>query len=209
MITNKDLSIIIPYNPENIYAEKVFQWCRNRLEKFLPLAEIVVEVYHDLNKSKAINLGVKKASREILLIIEPNIVFNLESMLDALKVIDFYDCIIPCKYAVQLFKDTTDNLLSFDCNVNMCDTKVFNLDREDFIMSTYLLIKKDKFLQIGGYNEKIHEWGGEKVDFEKRCFQSFSKILRFENDTIWRLYEDKTIMVDYQGINLHLINEYE
>ena len=71
------VSIIIPFQTDHGPREGAFKWIKRYYAAVMPEAELCVGTFDgEINKSKAVNLAAKKATRDIFVIADADVVYD-------------------------------------------------------------------------------------------------------------------------------------
>lgn len=171
------ISIVIAYKADNGLRTRQMKWTVNRYRKMFPSAEIILSEdkgskkagWDGFCKSKYINLGVKKATNETLLITDIDVVLPITSIIRSIKELDAYCCVIPYSEIYRLSFTESDRIMSMRTSSNMPVIKgkhkkvIIDNNRAQGIC----VIRKSTFEKVGGYDERFSGWGSEDSAFLK------------------------------------------
>lgn len=168
---NKKISVVIPaFNEEDyigvtleslIKNDKIFEiiivcdLCRDKTRDIsLKYTKLVYDVNFK-NVSKVRNFGVNKSSGNVIVFLDADTIVSNNYITEIYKALDFYD------YGCAKWKSESNNILSkyLAWNTNKYNRK--NIGGNFFI-------KKDVFLKIGSFNEKMKR--GEDTDIGERLY---------------------------------------
>ncbi|WP_199874183.1 galactosyltransferase-related protein [Paraclostridium bifermentans] len=159
-----NLSIIIPFKTDGKDRERNWNWLKKRYQALMPEAELCID---DLDvtpycKSASINNAVRKSNREILLIVDADIIMNVGDLEKAVK--EVYDKGIVAPSRLIKFSENATNKILQSNNFNIDDSLIdINTQVFNSISSGICIIKKEIFKKCGGYDEKFKGWGNEDV----------------------------------------------
>jgi predicted glycosyltransferase involved in capsule biosynthesis len=120
-------------------------------------------------KSKYINSGVRKATNEIVLIADIDVVLPKTSILRSIKELSEHKCVIPYSAIYHLTAKDSERILSKKSSAKMPQIvydrqkKVIIEDRAQGLC----LVKKSTFFEVGGYDERFAGWGSEDSAYLK------------------------------------------
>lgn len=172
-------SIILAYKPDGGIRDKHLAWTFERYKKMFPDAEVIVSQddpdkygWDTFSKSKYINLGVKRAKFEKLLITDIDMVHEKTAILEALEVCEKYSFVVPCAKVYKLNKGTTQRVLGekatqYMPSVDLRKQKTYFRKGKD--VNGWTVITKEAFWQAGGYDENFVGWGSEDSAFYCAC----------------------------------------
>ncbi|OXX84297.1 hypothetical protein AVM15_05240 [Paraclostridium benzoelyticum] len=184
-----NLSIIIPFKPDNGDRERNWNWLKKRYEALMPDAELCIDERNETPycKSAAINDAVRKSTRDILLMVDADIVLNIIDLKKAMNEVYDKGIVAPSRL-VRFSENATNTILennSFVVDDSFIDnnTKIFTS-----IFSGICLIKKEIFKKCGGYDEVFKGWGNEDIAFVKCMHRVNGPIHKIPNFTIYHLH---------------------
>lgn len=187
-----NLSIIVPYKPDSDYRVKNWDWIKQRYNKLMPDAEICIGEcdYEPYNKCFAINSAVKKATRDILLIIDADIIIDIQNISIGMYLMKMHPFVYPYNGLVKLSKNLTDVVLE-EKNYNLDNiTLDKNCERYKTPINSICLITKELFEKSGGFDERFVGWGFEDVAFFKSASFINNGSYRMQGPPIYHLYHE-------------------
>lgn len=207
-----NLSIIIPFKTDGKDREKNWNWLKKRYETLMPEVELCIDESNTTPycKSFAINNAVKKSTREILFIVDADIVIQVEELKKAINEVYDKGIVAPSKL-VRFSKEATNNIFqNNDININDSfidnNTKIFTS-----MFSGICVIKKEIFKICGGYDEEFKGWGNEDVAFSMCMHRVNGPIYRMPGFTMYHLYhelDNNHISIDNFLRNQILVNNF-
>ena len=174
------VSVIIPHTSTNIYRKRNLQFICEHYLSLLPEIEILV-IEQDLkskiqneisknvkhiflknnfvyNKSWAINIGVKLAKYENLVIADDDILIQRNTFIKSIYLLNLFESVNPFGKLFDLSIKTSNLLIeNKEVDLSKCD----NYRRNINYASALFLIRKKAFNYIGGCEEEFEGWGGE------------------------------------------------
>ena len=130
-----DLSIIMTFKSDGGIKDKHLSYILKRYNFMFPKVEIIVQVddetdkskqWLDFNKSKQLNLAVKRSTRNNLLLVDIDMLISKESILEAYNEITLKNFILMAGRLVELDEPTTMAILSTKVSNELPD---INVDR--------------------------------------------------------------------------------
>ncbi|MEH7085812.1 galactosyltransferase-related protein [Neobacillus drentensis] len=166
----ENVSIIIPF--QNDYGPRLeaFLWVKKFFETTMPSAEMIVgrTKVSRFNKAKAVNLAAKEATRDILLIVDADTVFDPNIILESIKLLQYAAWVIPFKEVYDVPMDVTEKVMrtkpGWPLNVKLEDCHKVNWMYDGFAGKVNLIPKRN-FEKVGGFDERFIGWGGEDDAF--------------------------------------------
>lgn len=161
----RNISILLPYQPDNGPRDNNFNWIKKFYEVTMPEAELSIGLTSGgiFNISQAFNNAAKNATREILVFVAGDVVYDPAIIEEAVKLLDNYLWIIPFRGVVNLSLDNTNRLLatepSWPLNTSIDDYYIDNLYER--FGGKMMVMRRETFIAAGGYDERFVGWGGE------------------------------------------------
>jgi glycosyltransferase involved in cell wall biosynthesis len=117
-------------------------------EMNLKIRHIFVESDAPFNKGWAYNIAIRRTTSNVLVFGDADFIMNPNEMIEGLKSLEFYDCVIPTKSVCRLNHMETNADLP----------QIFTLRREEYkfnLCDGMSIFKRDTIQKIGGWNEDI------------------------------------------------------
>lgn len=169
-----NVSVLIPYRPfDNYRREHILRFVKHRMELGFPDWEIVfgIDDPNDLtepfNRSRALNEAARNSYGDVLLICDADTICNETYLWQALKMIESgASWVFPYEMYYNLNQAYSDKILGQMADRQWkrpSDTDVeFALD---YVVSGMLMVRRDLFETVGGFDEKFIDWGYEDDAF--------------------------------------------
>ena len=173
-----DLSIIMTFKSDNGgYKDKHLKFIQEYYNKNLPNAELIIQYdnesdmskkWLDFNKSKQLNLGVQRATRNNLLITDIDMIISVADIVKAYEEIIIKKFILMAGILVELDQTTTDIIFEQGLlyNINELDyTKFTHHINKDTQANGCYMTTKALYNACGGHDERFVGWGSEDAQF--------------------------------------------
>lgn len=191
---DNNVSVLIPYKAVDEYREKNFLWIKRRYEAIMPNAEICIGYYNGepFCKSAAVNNAAKNATRDIFIIADADIAFNIDQIKNAIEALNFHSWVIPYRSLICLDPEKTNELYNRNPSVTLDDAdfqgcyKFGDFKRYQLIGGINIVPRKH-FEKVGGFDERFKGWGCEDDAFQRALDTLCGKYFRLET-TMWHLY---------------------
>lgn len=213
-MTFKNVSMLVPYTPDGSYREKNWNWLVQRHELLMPGIEICVGDSNitPYSRAAAINSAAKKSTKDILIIVDADLIFNVTDITNAIHKLSEYEFVLPYNKIVRLSKNETNLLLNQNPFINLTEINTSEsaiwTDKNSMVGGICILTKKS-FKLLGGFDERFMGWGGEDNAFFKSALYTFNKHLRLDG-SIYHMYHTRPHRTDdSRQKNIELLkNEY-
>lgn len=162
---------IIPfrYSPDRIIPlRRVIEWLSGfqgieilvvEQDKTSKISELTLNVNHifceselPFNKAWAYNIAIKRTTSNVLAFGDADFIMNPNEMIEGLRNLEFYDCVIPTSKIVKLSpQENTMDIVS-----------ILKLNRDGFkscMTDGLSLYKRESIQKIGGWNEDLLGFG--------------------------------------------------
>lgn len=117
---------------------------------------------------QAVNLAAKEATRDILLIVDADTVFDPNIILESIKLLRDAAWVIPFTEVYDLPIEITERVLrnkpGWPLNVKLEECQKVNWMYDGFAGKVNLIPKRN-FEKVGGFDERFVGWGGEDDAF--------------------------------------------
>lgn len=173
------LSIIFPYRPGNKYYDTNLVYVRNKLEKEFPKSEIILGEEDNTNlpfsRSNAINNGVAQSNNNILMIHDTDMLLPKKNIEKGTKLLKTYPMIYPYYHYLLLSKETSQKIKNgMDYTYeDLLKTDIQELGEPGNIGGGAILLRRDAYDTIGGYDERFIGWGWEDVLFNYKIKETY------------------------------------
>lgn len=208
-MNENNISILVPCKPDNGQRDKNWAWLEKRYKTLMPKAEIC-KGYDDgelFCKSAAVNKAAKKSTRDIFIILDNDIAFDMALIDIGIKMLNEYPWVIPYTEKVLLDDDNTNRLLSMNPSVTMSESKFTSTIIEKNGYGAICIVPRKNFEKLKGFDEGFKGWGGEDSAFYIAMNTLCGKLGRPENMPIWHLNHPR--QPPRPRANLELYNKYK
>ena len=159
------MSLLIPYKTDHGHRDDIFNFSISRYKQMFPEFEICVGENNDepFNRAKAKNDAFKKATHDVLCIVDADALFSRKMVANALNTMKINGWTRAGGRSMRMTKQSTLDL--FNAPLPLQD---FMIDCEGFYSTNFFcVIMRKSFEQIGGFDEEFKSWGGEDFAFYK------------------------------------------
>lgn len=190
----KEVSILVPHRNGEFYRDRNWKYLKKIYEHLIPDAEICLGDTSSIpySKSEAVNNAFKKSTREILIIMDSDILIDIESLNTAISIVDKYKFILPYNKLVRLDEKSTEKILNKEM-FNIEDIDINNnsiIKEESRMVGGIYVTTKEVYKNIGGFDERFRGWGGED-DAVLSCVKYiYGKYHRLDN-ILYHLYHTR------------------
>ena len=191
LISNKKISLVIPWRPTNSRIE-IFDYLINWYSTEFPEINIVLSDsdHEKFNLSASRNKGILKAindGAELILSSDADFFPSKDVLTRAIYNSLNTDRIsVPYNDYIELTYEGTQKFLKNDKScMHMYNKRNFNprlvngkTDRL-WVCSGLLAITKEKFLELGQFDENYIGWGQEDIDYHKRYLDKYARLFDY------------------------------
>lgn len=169
-----ELSIVIPWRPgSDSSRQRIFDWVFERYRLLFPGAEIVIadDGSEEFNRSTFINHGVEQATGEFLLIADADTVSFPVWIDEAIKEIKLgAPWVIPYSEDGYVDTDKRGGRKILSCPPDK-DIDPYSVTFQDRLKSWsgQVVIRRDDFWKVGGFDPRFKGWGYEDNAFVECC----------------------------------------
>ncbi len=166
----ENVSIIIPFQTDHGPRAKVFEWIKNYYARVMPEAEICLGIMNGqgINKSKAVNLAAKNATRDIFVIADADVVYDPNLIVEAIRLLKKEAWVVPFTEVYNVEYEGTKRLLKTKPKWPI-DIRSDECTKSDWVYDGFagklFVITRENFDAVGGFDERFIGWGGEDDAF--------------------------------------------
>ncbi|MEK5301605.1 galactosyltransferase-related protein [Bacillus sp. FSL R10-2201] len=165
----KNISILIPYRSDKGPRDVIFNWVKDFYNRLLPEAEICVGCCNTnlFSRSQAVNNAARKATGDIFIIADADIVYDPVLINEAINLLDNHAWIVPYSDIQYITEDSTKKLLNteviwpikLELELNPFNAYIGN------ITGGLVIIPRKHFESVNGFDQRFLGWGGEDDAF--------------------------------------------
>jgi hypothetical protein len=188
-INLKDISILIPYRPDNGPRDKAFDWVKKFYQEFLPDAELCIGSckYRMFSRSQAINDAASKATRDVFVIVDSDVFFNPKIIEKSVDLLDQHPWVIPFDKVHMISEKST---------LELYKTKPeFPLKKElEWTIKNghhgFNIVPRKYFEKVDGFDGRFCGWGGDDDAFAY-SMNTMSGEYKILNEAIFHLWHPR------------------
>jgi N-terminal domain of galactosyltransferase len=159
------VSILLPISGDLGARGKAFGWVLKFYETVMPEAEICIGKHegHPFSKSKAVNDAARKATRDIYVIADTDIIYNPKIIKKSIKLLEDHAIVVPVSSRKLLTESSTKDLLKTTPSWPLKG----NYESGEMKNTKGLLnvLHRRDFERVGGFDERFEGWGAEDSAF--------------------------------------------
>ncbi|KKK40080.1 hypothetical protein WQ57_00875 [Mesobacillus campisalis] len=184
----KEISILVPYQSDNGERDISFNWIKKYYEVVMPDAELCIGMSQSspFNRSQAFNNAAKKATRDIFVLADGDVIYNPDIIQEAVHLLDNYPWVIPFRSVINLHQDNTDRLLqtepSWPLNTPIDHYYVDNYYER--FAGKLMVMSRDTYISSGGPDERFVGWGGDDDAFVLALETLCGNYIKLDRDVI-------------------------
>jgi predicted glycosyltransferase involved in capsule biosynthesis len=208
MIVLNHLSILIPFNSEIGPRKEAFHWVKRFYETTMPEAEICIGECKSetFSKSQAVNDAAEKATRDIFVIADADIIYDPSLISQSIKLLENHAWVIPYRTVFNLDQETTNQLLNVEPDWPILPTSYTGKQRPQSGWGGINIVPRKHFERVAGFDERFFGWGGEDDAFAFSLNHLCGFVERIDA-TIFHLWHPPAILTHY-GSNRNLLKPY-
>ncbi len=163
------ISVLIPWRESSPDRKRIFDWVLARCRALLPEAGIsLADSGHEVfNRGASINLAAREAKGDVFLISDADTFFHADQIHAAVQLLENQQTwVLPYETYVNLDAGSTERILAGPPTASVVAEDVTaDFWLKDSVSGLIVLTKED-FEAMGGYDEAFRGWGHEDRAFE-------------------------------------------
>lgn len=218
-----DISIIIPFDG-SVDRQQQFNWVyRKWLSKIDETMEIVVSAGDGLtpfSKSAAINMGYRQSRGSLLILTDADTWPSFDSIVYAINKFKngLWQWAKPCQQFYRISKNETNNILNAGLSYEFDDVLENMCDSVESETNACLMVTRELFETVGGFDERFRGWGGEDEAMIKMLLAASGQWneTNFAAYHLWHPFNLSGVQLDYSnvwkgqaGTNGTILKEYK
>jgi glycosyl transferase family 2 len=188
---------------------KVIKWI-DEVKSNKNIKHIFIKNTGIFNKGWGYNIGAKMAESNNLIFHDADMLLKIESYKHSLNLLNRFDVVNPYKSIVYLSEETKNTLKQN--NYNFSVTKLHSPVISHVITGGIFIMRKDKFLEIKGFDENCYGYGHEDDILDVKI-KKMGLSLQVVNDISIHIYHDNEIKdgeyYSFIELNKLLFAQYE
>ncbi|MGE5582411.1 MAG: glycosyltransferase family 2 protein [Bacillota bacterium] len=184
------LSVLIPFKPDNGRRDLNMEYVRQRYQKLMPELELVIclDYSEPFCKGKAVNEAAKKATGEIFIVVDADVIFEPE----LIRKIDLYmhvhHWLQPFKVCYLLSQTASDQVMEQGPAAKITfgpnQAEAAEIVEAGPLMN---VMTRECFEAVGGFDERFKGWGWEDIAFSRSLDTICGNHFRMD-ETIYHLW---------------------
>jgi hypothetical protein len=193
----KNVSILIPYRPDNGPRDRAFKWVKKFYKEYMPEAELCIGCckHRIFSRSQAINDAAAKATRNIFVIVDSDIFFDPKIVEESISLLDQYPWVIPYNRVIRFSKITSKRL--YKTKPELPIKMKLKGHITDGFHGGMNIVPRWYFEKVHGFDERFCGWGGEDDAFAYSLNTLCGEFIRLEHE-IFHLWH--TPFSGYEGL---------
>jgi hypothetical protein len=215
VVVLEKVSIIIPFQTDHGPRAEAFEWIKKYYARVMPEAELCLGIINGekINKSKAVNSAAKKATRDIFVIADADVVYDPNLIVEAIRLLKKGAWVVPFTEVYNIEKQGTERLLNkepkWPINVKSEECTKSNWVYDGFAGKLFV-ISRENFDAVDGFDERFIGWGGEDDAFSHAVRTICGKIMNVQGKIFHLWHPSSNYQTNPNGIaNGNLLNRYE
>jgi len=190
-----DVSVLIPYKPDNGLRDRLFKWVKTFYETMMPEVELCIGESFSVpfNRSQAINIAAKQATRDVFVIADADVFYDPQILVQGMKLLKQHPWVIPYFTWKDLSKSSSEKLLvhspqwPLPFKVNYKERRF----KKSKPISGVIIVTRENFNLVKGFDERFAGWGREDNAFKDAMNTICGPFIRLNAASIYHLWHPK------------------
>jgi predicted glycosyltransferase involved in capsule biosynthesis len=206
------LSKLLDYETEIVLVEQDITSKINWIDHNDQIKHIFIYNNKIFNKGLGYNVGVNNAKSDHLIFNDIDVFLKIDSYRSSLKLLNKADVVNPYDTLYYLDKNQSKTFISNNYDFNIIETLGQKIT-PDVISGGIFMMKKEKFLSIGGFDENCYGYGYEDDIFDIKIKKLELNIIKAKDVAIHIHHKINKVFYNkyytQQDINKKLFEEYQ
>lgn len=191
------VSVLIPYKPDYGKRDELFRWVQKFYQNVIPEVELCIgeSLSEPFNRSQAINTAAKKATKDIFVIADGDVIYDPNILIQAIQMIDKNAWVIPYSKWLNLSKSSTDKLLTcspqWPLSIKVESKERTYSNKNVKPISGVVVVTRANFNAVNGFDERFIGWGREDNAFRDAMDTLCGPYKRIDNNFIYHLWHPR------------------
>ncbi|WHY78268.1 glycosyltransferase family 2 protein [Neobacillus sp. WH10] len=190
-----NVSVLIPYKPDNGLRDRLFKWVKAFYETMMPEVELCIgeTLSEPFNRSQAINIAAKQATRDVFVIADADVFYDPQILVQGMRLLDQHAWVIPYFTWQDLSESSTEKLLVHSPQWPL-PFKVKYKERKfkkSKPISGVNIVTRENFNKVKGFDERFVGWGREDNAFKDAMNTVCGPFIRLKSTSIYHLWHPK------------------
>ena len=213
-----NLSVIIPYRADGGVRTRQLEFQLRRFKQMDSSIEVIVSedksksgAWIDFNKSRLLNEGVSRATKDNILILDVDVVLNKSDIEKALELVNEKSIVLPYTKINFMNKTDSDKVLKCKPKLDYPYESLHGLiaTKKELDTNGTYFVTKENYWKAFGHEELYVGWGGEDGSFISACVTLIDKpYVRLEAHAIHLWHEKTKIVRQIKGDKRELYTRY-
>ena len=187
------VSVLIPYKPDNGIRDELFKWVKTFYQNVIPEVELCIgeSQSEPFNRSQAINHAAKKATRDVFVIADGDMIYDPKVLVQAIQMLNKHAWVIPFSKLLDLSESSTQKLIQsspeWPLSIEVEYEERFN-DSNYKPVSGLIVVTRKNFNRVKGFDERFVGWGKEDNAFKDAMNTICGRYKRINNHFVYHLW---------------------
>lgn len=188
------ISLLIPFRNTGDRKQQ-FEWLQKRWQSLFPEAEIIIaedDGKNPFSKTMAVNNAYKKATSDILAIVDADVWVDPKILIKAAEYIRNKKAvwIQPCGTVYRINKEMTFNIIEFTPSSPFPLIREKHTERITPVVGLVAVFSREQFEYCGGMDERFRGWGWEDTAWNTMLNIIFGKS-QVWNNIVYHLWHPR------------------
>lgn len=163
------VDVLIPFKPDGAERDRIFRWVHNRWTTIFPWVNVIVgeDDSTPFNRARARNIAFNNSTADYLVIADADTFAPRKTLEQAFMLLfeNRRDWVFPFSVYYNANKEYAEFVLNQDVDYDPVEEEISYDHRLTDSDSAFLMLSREAYECVNGYDERFVGWGGEDRAF--------------------------------------------
>lgn len=187
------VSVLVPYRYSSLHKQKLFDFVMSRIYCTLGWNIVVGDAPGEFSRGGSINRAAELSDADVFVLCDADTIANPEYLQAAVDIAPASGWVLPYTMYYNLDEIETEHIVTSPSTIRLLPPK-HSIHALDYVVSGILVLSREAFEAVGGYDERFIDWGFEDDAFASSLKSLVGPTVRIEGfvSHLWHPIENAT-----------------